>query len=140
MTRPFITPDDLIAYTTYESVKSRSTSQLEVDIARGELYAMHYCGQDFSDVEEDTPAAECLVLAVKILAEMYAYNAQLKTTIVNESNGGHSVRSESSQDYSYTYSSTEEDVISIQDLGIEVLLEPLCVRTHGDTELWVTIL
>lgn len=140
MNRPFVTPDDLREYTSLDSVSARSNEQLTADIARAELYVMTYCGQDFSSVEEGSLGAEQLVLAVKLLAEMYAYNAQYKAATANESKGGPSIRSESNTGYSYSLADKSDDLISFDDLGIDSLLKDLCDGSQGDTEMLVTLL
>lgn len=140
MNRPFITPDNLRDFTSYESVRKRYDERLAGDISRAELYAMDFCGQDFSDIQEGSLPAERLVLAVTLIAEMYAFNAELKANAANDSGGGPFVRSESSQDYSCSYSNSKDDLISIEDLDIPGLLGHLRSGAWGDIEICATVL
>lgn len=138
MIRPFISPDQLIEHSSYQSVQNREHDKLANDIKRAELFIMQKCDRTFDDVEADSVTGERLVMAVIMLAEMYAFNAELKATAVNSSGGGRSLKSESEKDYNYQYADTSEDMITFDDIGLESMLEPL--KTSGNYFMRFTIL
>ncbi|MCD8146902.1 MAG: hypothetical protein LUD84_06455 [Clostridiales bacterium] len=138
MDRPFITPDDLIAYTSYTVVFERDTTKLAADIARAEIFAMYYCNRDFSDVEEDTDEAESLTLAVTLLAEMCTYNAAVKVSAANSGSGGRAVKSESEKNYSYQFADIEESLLTLEDIGVLIILDSL--KSGGHQFMKVTLL
>lgn len=147
MIRPFITPDELIDYTSYDLVKNRHEATLRTDISRAELYIVRYCKRDFSDLDPANEAhstdIETVTLATKMLAEAYAFNSALQTSIANTSDYGVSVKKEAAPDYSYEFSDGTEKLIPITSLGIEELLEPLCSTesdSSGNTVMRVTLL
>lgn len=91
---PKITPDELIAYTTFEEVKTRLTTHLENDIVEAEAEMVQMVGHDFSD-ELYIPLPEQVKLAYLKLAQFFALVNQ------NEAmNKGY--QSEKIGDYSYT--------------------------------------
>lgn len=138
MDRPFITPDDLTAYTSYSVVSERSESQLAVDITKAEVFAMHYCNRNFSDVEKGSVEAESLTLAVTLLAEMYAYNAAVKASAANSGSGGRAVKSENEKNYSYQLADIEESLLTLEDIGVLVILDSL--KAGGHQFMRVTLL
>ena len=110
--RPWITPDDVIAYTDYKQVKERSAEKLLFDISRAEQYIISYTNNDFSDYEV---IPEPVRTAAILLAEAYAYNA-----CADARSGGRRMKSESFGDYSY---SSDDAYMNIDDLDVKILLD-----------------
>lgn len=110
--RPWITPDDVIAYTDYKQVKERSAEKLLFDISRAEQYIISYTNNDFSDYEV---IPEPVRTAAILLAEAYAYNA-----CADARSGGRRMKSESFDDYSY---SSDDAYMNIDDLDVKILLD-----------------
>ena len=106
--RPWVTPEEVRAYTEIESVQNRSDARLAVDITRAEQYVITYTHNTFADYEE---VPDPVKTAVIILAEAYAWNAYIATK---------ELKSESFDDYSYT---SESSSISIDDLDLAALLD-----------------
>ncbi len=107
-TRPWITPEEVKAYSDLEDVTGRSDAKLEVDIKRAEAYIIKYCGHDFSkydDLPDDVRTADI------ILSEYYGH----KQGSIGK------MKSETFDDYSYTSGESE---YLISSLGIDVLLDP----------------
>lgn len=115
MQRPWVTPEEVKAYTEYKSVKERSDDKLKVDISRAEQYVIGYTNNSFEDIEE-TP--ENVRIAVILIAEMYAASAG------SAAEGFGLYKSESFDDYSYT---AEETTGKIDNLTIGPLLEEYCI-------------
>ena len=109
-TRPWITPDDVKAYSDLEDVTGRSDAKLTVDIKRAEAYIIKYCGHDFTDAKYDDLPDDVKTADI-ILSEYYAHK---------QGNIG-KMKSETYDDYSYT--SGESDYL-ISSLGIDILLDP----------------
>lgn len=106
--RPWVTPDEVRAYSEVPEVQNRSDARLAIDIARAEQYVITYTHNDFSDFEEIPPSVK---LAVIILAENYGHNAVLVSK---------GVKSETFDDYSYT---AADSAFSIADLDLAALLD-----------------
>jgi len=111
--RPWAVPVDVVSYSDYKQVQERAEEKLCVDISRAEQYVIAYTNNDFSDVEV---IPESVKTAVILLAEAYAYNA-----CADPKSGGRRLKSESFDDYSY---SADNAYISIDDIGVKVLLDP----------------
>lgn len=91
-TRPWVTPEEVRAYTEIETVQKRSDERLQVDISRAEQYVITYTHNKFPD-ELPGPVKTAVIL----LAEAYAsYALQMKTT------SGGAFKSETFDDYSYS--------------------------------------
>ena len=111
ITRPWVSPEDVKAYTEYPSVQKRADSKLKIDISRAEQYIISFTNNAF-DADELTETPEAVKTAVILVAEAYAYNA---TISANE------MKSESFDDYSYTMADVTP--IDISALDIAALLE-----------------
>lgn len=105
--RPWVTPDEVRAYTEIEAVQKRSDERLAVDISRAEQYVVTYTHNSFPG---ELPGP--VKTAVLLLAEAYAARAnQMK-----ETKGG-TFKSETFDDYSYTVGeSSMQDVFAALDL------------------------
>lgn len=116
VTRPWVTPEEVRAYTDFADVQSRSDTKLAIDITRAEQAVIAYTGNKFDDAElEEIPAN--VKTAVILLAESYAHKAHQATV---------TLKSETYDDYSYTASDSE---ISVGDLGLEYLLDEYKIST-----------
>ncbi|MCD7853974.1 MAG: DUF3199 family protein [Oscillospiraceae bacterium] len=118
--RPWVTPDEVKAYSEYTVVQNRSDERLTVDISRAEQWVIAYTHNDFS-LYDTIP--EAVKTAVLLLAEMYAYNSSAAVGADGKSTGGRRLKSESFDDYSYT-ASDNDDGITLDDLDVKLLLEP----------------
>lgn len=114
-TRPWVAPEEVIAYTDYAQVQNRSEAKLAIDISRAEAYVVAYTNNTFADYEE---IPEAVKTAVILLAEAYAYNA-----CADMQTGGRRLKSETFDDYSYT---SDDAYIDIDGLyaDIKILLDP----------------
>ncbi|MCD8216695.1 MAG: DUF3199 family protein [Clostridiales bacterium] len=106
--RPWVTPDEVRAYTEIESVQNRTDARLVLDITRAEQYVITYTHNTFEDYDTIPDPVKAAVI---ILAEAYAWNAYIATR---------EMKSESFDDYSYT---AESSAISIDDLDLAALLD-----------------
>lgn len=138
MNRPFVKPEDLREYTSFDSVQQRSVEKMVSDIVEAEFYVMNYCKRDFSDVNESSIEAESLILAVKKLAEMISYNKELRASVANSGLGGRSVKSESEDGYTYQYSDANDDMLTVEDIGVISILDKL--KSTGNMRMRMTIL
>lgn len=111
--RPWVTPDEVRAYTERESVANRTDERLSVDIARAEQYVIGYTNNAFLCMDEVPDAVKTAVI---LLAEAYAWNGYLATR---------ELQSETFDDYSYTAGG---ESISAADLGLGALLDPFIVE------------
>lgn len=109
-----ITPEQVINYTSYESVKNRTPAQIKFDIVQAREDIFKYCGQDFSEYEELPEEVELAFIKV---AEYYA--------IINSDEGMvKGMTSETLGDYSYTLGNGE-----VQELKIGNLLQSYIKET-----------
>lgn len=106
--RPWVTPDEVRAYTDYALVQARSDEKLKVDITRAEQYVISYTNNTFADDEKYPAVPEAVKTAVLLIAEVYAYNA---------AEGSREYKSESFDDYSYTLQDGRSVSIDLLDLG-----------------------
>ncbi len=112
--RPWVFPDEVKDYSSYEDVQSRSVDQLDTDILRAEQMVIAYTHNDFSgDEYEEIPKS--VKTAIILLAERYAHSAFLTSR---------TTKSETFDDYSYTANDAE---VSLQDMGIAGLLDPYVI-------------
>lgn len=109
--RPWVTPEELKAYTEQKDVRERDDAKLEFDITRAEQKVISITHNRF-DRKEDETLPNPVKMAVILLAEAYAKNAVEETR--------KQIKSETFDDYSYT---SESAMISIDDLDIDGLLE-----------------
>lgn len=120
--RPWVTPEEVRAYTEIEAVQKRSDERLAVDISRAEQYVVTYTHNNFPD---ELPGP--VKTAVLLLAEAYAARAnQMK-----ETKGG-TFKSETFDDYSYTAGEgTFEDFVKALDLA--ALLDDFVIKQASGT-------
>ncbi|MCC8066396.1 MAG: DUF3199 family protein [Clostridiales bacterium] len=91
VSRPWVTPAEVIAYTTHEDVAKRSVEKLAFDIARAELKVIAITNNRFDD-ESLEAIPEPVKMAVILLAEAYAKNTieAAKTQYKSETNDDYS--------------------------------------------------
>ena len=112
MQRPWITPNDILAYTEYPLVKERAENKLESDITRAELFVSSYTNNKFESLDVIPVAVKTATL---LIAESYAFNA---CASINDK------KSETFDDYSYTI---DKRLIDISELGIDSLLHEFII-------------
>lgn len=112
MNRPWVTPDDVLEYTDFKSVKSRDTSKLTRDISRAEKYIISFTNNNFAEYET---VPQSVQTAVILVAEAFAFNSSLDAQNSNE------MKSEQFDDYSYTRADVEK--IDIDSIDLATLLE-----------------
>ena len=116
VSRPWVTPAEVKAYSEYPSVQSRADNKLSIDISRAEQYIISFTNNSFDDPDL-TQIPDPVKNAVILVAEAYAYNAGIA------SKGG--VKSETFDDYSYTLADVQPIDVSALDIG--ALLEDYTV-------------
>ena len=117
VSRPWVTPQEVRAYSDHQEVQSRTDEKLAIDITRAEERVIAYTNNKFDD--PNLPAIPTAVkTAVILLAEAYGYNATI-------SRGG-TMKSETFDDYSYTLS--EASPIDIPSLDIASLLDEYTIQ------------
>lgn len=123
-TRPWVTPDNIREYTDNKKVKARSDAKLKMDIARAELYVISYTSNRFDDATKYPNAPEAVVMAVTLLAEMYAGSSA-------ETDKGN-FKSETFDDYSYTLADTAKKQENL-DLGplLDEFVDPATKAGNG---------
>lgn len=111
--RPWVLPEEVIAYTEIPGVQKRPAEKLAFDIFRAEQKVIAKTHNPFTDEEYADGIPEPVKKAVILIAEMYARNAV-------ESGKEHpNIKSESFDDYSYT---VEDGATDVDDLDIDDLL------------------
>ncbi|MGH0053348.1 MAG: DUF3199 family protein, partial [Sphaerochaetaceae bacterium] len=109
LTRPWVTPAQVKAYTEFDVVSNRTDAKLDVDIRRAENEIIKYLNRDFTEIDPDTEERyidpntglpyedipQDVLDATIILAESIA----LKSASSSRVEG---LKSESFDDYSYT--------------------------------------
>ena len=124
MKRPWIKACDVREYSNLEDVKSRSDTQMEIDIHRAESHIMAYVDHDFSEEKYTAGIPKDVRIADIILSEYYAHNS---------ASNGTAKKSESFDDYSYT---SEDSFIEIKTLGLDALLKPYRnLKASGNTTM-----
>ena len=113
--RPWVTPDEVRAYTEYPAVQNRADEKLKVDISRAEQYVISYTNNRF-DAEDLDEIPQAVKTAVILIAEAYAYNATISAS---------DKKSETFDDYSYTLADTSP--IDIPALDIAALLDDYAI-------------
>ncbi len=115
--RPWVIPEEVIAYTEIPGVKSRPADKLAFDIFRAEQKVIAKTNNMFDD-EKYSEIPEPVKKAVILIAEMYARNA------VEAGKEHPNVKSETFDDYSYTVSDaiTDADDLDIDDLLSDYVL------------------
>ncbi len=109
--RPWITPDEVKAYTDHAEVAKRDGAKLQMDIFRAEQKVISITHNSF-DGEELKTLPEPVRVAVIILAEAFAKNSIEKAK--------KQIRSETFDDYSY---SVDSGVIDLDSLDLDYLLK-----------------
>lgn len=116
---PWLTPQEVKAYTEIESVKNREDSKIEVDISRAEQYVINYTRNHFEDYEEIPKPVKTAVL---LLSEAYAaYADYMKKT------GGGALKSESFDDYSYAADDSSFESLA-NSLDLAALLDDYVIE------------
>lgn len=119
--RPWVSPEEVIQYTSHADVSERPAEKLAFDISRAELKVIAKTNNSFEDGYPDIP--EPVKMAVILLAEAYAKNAIEATK--------KQIRSETFDDYSY---SVESGAVDIDDLDVDDLLaEYVLAKGRGKT-------
>lgn len=108
--RPWVTPQEVKAYSDYADVQQRADNKLRVDISRAEQVVISYTHNRFDD-EALEAIPEGVKTAVILLAERFAHTSYKVSR---------EYKSETLDDWSYTANDTE---VSISDLGISALLD-----------------
>jgi len=129
-TRPWVTADEVIAYSDIASVQARSVQRLAVDIFRAEQRVIALSYNTFDQVDEHGEEVyptipEAVKTAVILLAEAYAKR------VINAS-AAKALKSETFDDYSYTAENTE---IEESDLGLDDLLHDYIIENNGSVVL-----
>lgn len=120
--RPWVTPEEVKAYSEYTQVQQRSTERLAVDIMRAEQYVISYTNNPFTEYET---LPQPVKTAVLLLAEAYAYNSSAAVGADGKSTGGRRMKSESFDDYSYT--AEDGAGIDFDSLDVKLLLDPYVI-------------
>lgn len=120
--RPWVTPEEVTAYSEYTQVQQRSPERLAVDITRAEQYVIAYTNNSFDDYEQ---LPQPVKTAVLLLAEAYAYNSSAAVGIDGKSTGGRRMKSEAFDDYSYT--AEDGAGIDLESLDVKLLLDPYVI-------------
>lgn len=89
---PKLVPSEVMDYTSFQSVKDRTSIQMDGDILQAEQDVFSFCGHDFSD---EVFYPEVVKLALIKLAEYYALVNSDESLVKG-------VTSEKLGDYSYT--------------------------------------
>ncbi len=135
MDRPFVTPQDVKDFSTYDTIQEMTDSVIANQIARAELWIMSYCKRNFADLDEETTDADILILADKILTEAFSVNAQLRSMTVNSSLDGRYIAQEVNPNYTFHYSQASNETINMDELFSEVgsMLDVLIAKDNGRT-------
>lgn len=131
MSRPWITPNELVQFTEHEGVKNKSPTRMDVMISLAESKIIAYCKHDFSDEEKYPELPEEVKNATLILADALCYNDSLRTS--------GKLKSESYDDYSYSVDVTETST-DFDILGITSLLDPFVLDDSGNLFMRVSVL
>ena len=123
MKRPWITPKQILEYTSSPKVNARTDTQLAYDIARAEKYVIFHTHNNFDSKEYESGLPSDVTMAVIILAEAYAKQA------IMQKDGA--LKSETFDDYSYTVE-TGADIAD--SLGLGAMLEEYVLpEERGET-------
>ncbi|MBP5163232.1 MAG: DUF3199 family protein [Spirochaetales bacterium] len=128
MTRPWVTPGDVKAYTDNPKVADRPDAKLATDIMRAEEYVINMTHNDFSAEEYATTMPNAVKTAIILLAEQYAMSA---SAMKSKTFG---LKSETFDDYSYT--AADEAAVSVDALDLGSLLDPY-VLTQGSGNVFM---
>ncbi len=113
--RPWVTPDEVKAYTDHDEVANRDEAKLRMDIFRAEQKVISITHNRFDSGELEV-LPEPVRVAVLIVAEAFAKNSIEKAK--------KQIRSETFDDYSYSVGS---GVIDIDGLDLDDLLKDYTV-------------
>lgn len=111
--RPWVTPDEVKAYSDLDNVKKRDDGKLTVDIARAEQTVITRTNNRF---DADMSIPEPVRVAVILIAEYFADKAV---------RGNREYKSESYDDYSYTVADSASGISWIE---IDPLLDDFCIK------------
>ncbi len=127
--RPWVTPEEVKAYTDHKEIAERSDEKLKTDIFRAEQKVISITHNNFDSGElEEIP--EPVKIAVMILAEAYANNSIEKAK--------KQIRSETFDDYSY---SLDSGIIDIDGLDLDYLLKDFMLDVgSGNVILRMTVI
>lgn len=116
--RPWVVPDEIIAYTENTGVKNRPAEKLAFDIFRAEQKVIAKTHNPFTDEQYADAIPESVKKAIILIAELYARNA------IDAGKEHPNVKSESFDDYSYTVDESASDVdnLDIDDLLSDYVL------------------
>ncbi len=111
--RPWVTPEEVKAYSEYKTVKNRDNNKLSIDISRAEQYVIKITNNSFENKEIPVGVKTAVIL----VAEAYAFNATLAAD---------RKKSEQFDDYSYTMDDSKP--IDIPSLDLSALLEEYSIE------------
>lgn len=114
VTRPWVTPEEVRAYSDYKDVQARADAKLAVDIARAEQVVIAYTHNRF-DGEAFAALPQPVSTAVVLLAERFAHASYRVSR---------DYKSETYDDYNYTVNDEE---VSLADLGLSSLLDEFVI-------------
>lgn len=131
-TRPWVTPEEVIAYTDHTEVQTRSTTKLASDIMRAEAKVIALTHNSFDQTDDDGEEVyetipEQVKLAVILLAEAYAYNVARKAAATGKK------KSETFDDYSYEAAETSD--IEVAGLDLDELLSDYVLSEKGNVSM-----
>ena len=126
--RPWVTPDEVRAYSDRQSVKSRDESKLLIDISRAEMYVVKYTRNKFDD-EKYPVMPEPVKTAVILLAESYAAGA---AGLGGDAEISGNFKGETFDDYSYTLM---DSAAKIDNLDLGYLLDDYTVENNGTVNM-----
>ena len=124
--RPWVQPDEVLAYTDIDAVKARPLAKLNVDIFRAEQRVISLTNNTFDQIDDGKERypeiPQPVKTAVILLAEAYAKR-------VADVSKAKTLKSETFDDYSYTAADTA--VINEADLGLDDLLGAFTIDNSG---------
>ncbi len=121
--RPWVSPNEVRAYSEFAEVVNRTDDKLKIDISRAEMHIISYTNnKELLDDEKYPELPEEVKTAVIIVAESYAHNAVEKTK---------NLKTETFDDYSYTIESNEIKASEIRE-EIAPLLEDYMIARSSN--------
>ena len=123
MTRPWVSPQEVINYTEINAVKERDPDKLAVDISRAEQYVINYTHNDFSADAYTDLIPDPVRTAIIMLAELYAKQAIIGARRADYRVAKNGVKSETFDDYSYSFGDGSSMDTGIESLDLSPLLD-----------------